>query len=42
MGISKVARLEGLLSAAGRTLPDSLWEELEDLVPDSSTWLDAD
>lgn len=42
VGISKVTRLDGLLSAAGRSLPDSLWEELEDLVPDSSTWLDAD
>jgi D-threo-aldose 1-dehydrogenase len=41
VGISKPARLQGLLDSASTILPDEFWERIEELVPGPENWLDV-
>ncbi|MDJ0336314.1 aldo/keto reductase [Salinibacterium sp. G-O1] len=41
VGISKPARLDGLLASAGAVLPDEFWDRIEELLPSSENWLDS-
>ena len=40
VGISRDSRIPSLIAAAATHIPDVVWEELEQLVPPASTWLD--
>lgn len=40
VGISKPERIEALLASAKTELPEEFWSAAEELVPDSSNWLD--
>lgn len=40
VGITRESRISSLLASAGVHIPDPVWEELEQLVPPASTWLD--
>lgn len=42
VGVSKRARLDGLIQAAQTTLPDEFWTRLEALVPDERFWIGLD
>ncbi|AEI13616.1 aldo/keto reductase [Cellulomonas gilvus] len=42
VGMSRPARVQATVEAAGRALPDALWPELEALLPPAHVWLDAD
>lgn len=42
VGMSRPARVQAAVEAAGRALPDALWPELEALLPSAHVWLDAD
>jgi len=40
VGITSERRIASLIASAGVSIPDGVWDELERLVPPSSTWLD--
>jgi D-threo-aldose 1-dehydrogenase len=40
VGITGESRISSLIASAGTDIPESLWDELEHLVPPASTWLD--
>jgi D-threo-aldose 1-dehydrogenase len=40
VGITSESRISSLVAAAGVHVPDAVWDELEQLVPPASTWLD--
>lgn len=40
VGITSERRISSLIASAGALIPDGVWEELEDLVPPESGWLD--
>ncbi|PKQ27144.1 MAG: oxidoreductase [Actinobacteria bacterium HGW-Actinobacteria-4] len=41
VGITSEPRIASLIASAGTHIPDGVWDELEQLVPPASTWLDA-
>jgi D-threo-aldose 1-dehydrogenase len=40
VGITSERRISSLIASAGVRIPDTVWGELEQLVPPASTWLD--
>jgi D-threo-aldose 1-dehydrogenase len=40
VGITSERRILSLIASAGLHIPDAVWDELEQLVPPASTWLD--
>ena len=40
VGITSESRIASLIASAGVLIPDAVWDELEQLVPPASTWLD--
>jgi hypothetical protein len=40
VGITSESRISSLIASAGMHIPDAVWDELEQLVPPASTWLD--
>ena len=40
VGITSEGRISSLIASAGAHIPDPVWEELEELVPPATTWLD--
>jgi D-threo-aldose 1-dehydrogenase len=40
VGISRPERIEATVAAATADLPDDFWSELEELLPDRTSWLD--
>jgi len=40
VGITSESRISSLIASAGVHIPDAVWEELEQLVPPASNWLD--
>jgi D-threo-aldose 1-dehydrogenase len=40
VGITSEGRIPNLIASAGLHIPDAVWDELEQLVPPASTWLD--
>ena len=40
VGITRESRIPSLIASAGAHIPDAVWDELEQLVPPASTWLD--
>lgn len=40
VGITNERRIPSLIASAGMNIPKSLWDELEQIVPPASTWLD--
>lgn len=40
VGITSERRISSLITSAGTHIPDAVWDELEQLVPPASTWLD--
>ena len=40
VGITSEGRISSLVASAGARVPDAMWDELEELVPPASTWLD--
>jgi D-threo-aldose 1-dehydrogenase len=40
VGITSESRIPSLIASAGAHIPDAVWDELEQLVPPASTWLD--
>jgi D-threo-aldose 1-dehydrogenase len=40
VGITSESRISSLIASAGVHIPDAVWDELENLVPPASTWLD--
>jgi D-threo-aldose 1-dehydrogenase len=40
VGITSESRIPSLIASAGMHVPDSVWDELDHLVPPASTWLD--
>lgn len=41
VGITSESRIASLIASAGMHIPDAVWDELEQLVPPASTWLDT-
>jgi len=41
VGITSERRISSLIASAGVDIPDAVWDELSDLLPPASTWLDA-
>jgi len=40
VGITSESRISSLIASAEVDIPDAVWDDLEDLVPPASTWLD--
>jgi D-threo-aldose 1-dehydrogenase len=40
VGMSSESRISSLVASAGAHVPEAVWDELEQLVPPASTWLD--
>ena len=40
VGITSEGRISSLMASAGVHIPDAVWDELEQLVPPASSWLD--
>jgi len=40
VGITSESRISSLIASAGVHIPDAVWDELEELVPPASSWLD--
>jgi D-threo-aldose 1-dehydrogenase len=40
VGITSERRISSLIASAGVHIPDAVWDELEQLVPPASMWLD--
>jgi D-threo-aldose 1-dehydrogenase len=40
VGITSERRISSLIASAGMHIPDAVWDELEELAPPASTWLD--
>ena len=40
VGITSESRIPSLIAASGMHIPDAVWDDLEQLVPPASTWLD--
>jgi len=41
VGMTSERRISSLIASAGVDIPDAVWDELSDLLPPASTWLDA-